>query len=70
MFRVGFRSLRLIKLLVLAQRGCKVVMAGRSMERLKAAEIELKQQVPNVQSLVFTVDLADFDSVSRFVEDK
>ena len=40
------------------------------MERLKAAEIELKQQVPNVQSLVFTVDLADFDSVSRFVEDK
>ncbi len=54
---------------LLAERGCKVILAGRSIDRLRAAEAEIRESVPSLQSLVFEVDLANFSSVSAFADE-
>jgi NAD(P)-dependent dehydrogenase (short-subunit alcohol dehydrogenase family) len=54
--------------LELARRGARVVLAGRSAERLAATETELRREVPTAELERLEVDLADLESVRRAAE--
>lgn len=53
---------------LLAQRGCKVVLLGRSLGRLRAAQKSLEASVPGVKSSLYAIDLTNFSSVSETAE--
>ncbi len=55
--------------LMLAQRGCTLVIAGRSKERLDLVGVAIRKAVPKVRLLSFVVDLVNMTSVSKFVDD-
>lgn len=55
--------------LALARKGATVVMGVRNLERGAAAEAEVKQAVPEADTVVMQLDLGSLQSVRSFVED-
>lgn len=51
-----------------AQKGARVVMASRSMDKLERAQKELRQRVPKAQADLLKLDLGDLKSVQAFAE--
>ena len=61
---VGYESA-----LALAQRGARVVMASRSMDKLEQARRDLLQRIPKAQADVMKLDLGSLQSVRSFADD-
>lgn len=55
--------------LVFASLGMHVVLAGRSLDRLRATEEEIRAVIPNAQLTKIQLDLASFTSIRTFVRD-
>ena len=55
--------------LALAQKGAKVILACRSLERGDKAAMEIRSQVENAQVSVYFLDLSSLTSVRKFVHD-
>jgi NAD(P)-dependent dehydrogenase (short-subunit alcohol dehydrogenase family) len=55
--------------LALAQKGARVILACRSLERGDKAASEIRSQVENAQVAVYFLDLSSLKSVRKFVHD-
>ena len=55
--------------LALAQKGARVILACRSLERGDRAASEIRSQVENAEIAVHFLDLSSLESVRRFVQD-